>query len=185
MKMKMQSFICASLMASMAVTEETTKCHALVLSGGSNNGAWEAGVMWGLLHYGEPTDYAWDVVTGVSAGAINTSGIATWAPGTEVEMTEWLSQQWVEMRSEDVWQERDVGAYDLIFKEPSILDDSPGVVTLKALVNEKGEIARRFTVTAVDVNTGDYIAMDNSNTAVEDLAQSAIASGSLPGVFPP
>ena len=58
-------------------------------------------------------------------------------------------------------------------------------MTLKALVNEKGEIARRFTVTAVDVNTGDYIAMDNSNTAVEDLAQSAIASGSLPGVFPP
>ena len=99
----MKSFICASLMACMAVTEETTKCRALVLSGGSNNGAWEAGVIWGLVHYGEPTDYTWDVVTGVSAGAINTSGIATWAPGTETEMTEWLSNQWVQMRSEDVW----------------------------------------------------------------------------------
>ena len=44
------------------------------------------------------------------------------------------------MKSEDVWQQRDASAYELIFKEPSILDDSPGVVTLKALVNEKGEI---------------------------------------------
>ena len=47
--------------------------------------------MWGLVNYGDPADFTWDVVTGVSAGAINTSGIATWATGREVEMTEWLS----------------------------------------------------------------------------------------------
>ena len=32
-------------------------CHALVLSGGGSNGAWEAGVIWGLVHYGDPDDY--------------------------------------------------------------------------------------------------------------------------------
>ena len=56
--------------------------------------------MWGLLHYGEPADFAWDVVSGVSAGAINTAGIATWATGTEVEMIEWLSMAWQKMTSD-------------------------------------------------------------------------------------
>ena len=50
--------------------------------------------MWGLVNYGNSTDFTWDVVTGVSAGAINTAGIATWAPGTEKDMIEWLSNAW-------------------------------------------------------------------------------------------
>ena len=57
------------------------KCRALVLSGGSNNGAWEAGVMWGLLHYGDPADFAWNNISGVSAGAINTCFTAVWPTG--------------------------------------------------------------------------------------------------------
>jgi len=80
------------------------KCRALVLSGGSNNGAWEAGVMWGLVHYGKNVDdFAWDNVSGVSAGAINTGGIATWATGTELEMTEWLSTKWEYMTNESLY----------------------------------------------------------------------------------
>ena len=50
------------------------KCRALVLAGGGSRGAWEAGVIWGLTHYGDPTDFYWDVHTGVSAGSINTLG---------------------------------------------------------------------------------------------------------------
>jgi len=66
-------------------------CRALVMSGGANNGAWEAGVLWGLVHYGNPSDFTWNVVTGVSAGAINTGAVVVFAPGDEVTMTEFLS----------------------------------------------------------------------------------------------
>ena len=89
------------------------------------------------------------------------------------------------MKSEDVWVYRQAGPYELIFQEPSLLDDSPGLATLRDIVDDENVIARRFAVTAVDVNTGDYVVMDQTNTPVEDLAQSAIASGSLPGIFPP
>ena len=74
-----------------AKTVQSTPCKALVLSGGSNNGAWEIGVLWGLAHYGDPTDFYWDVVSGISAGAINTAGIAGWKPEEVLEMTEHLS----------------------------------------------------------------------------------------------
>ena len=74
------------------------------------------GVLWGLLHYGTPSDYAWDVVSGISAGAINTGGIATWATGTEYEMTEFLSEQWAELSSPDIWKLRPGTPKDLLFK---------------------------------------------------------------------
>jgi len=45
----------AALLAGEAMANDF--CHALVLSGGGNNGAWESGVIWGLINYGDPTDY--------------------------------------------------------------------------------------------------------------------------------
>ena len=93
----------AAMTASLAEASTDGKCRALVLSGGSNNGAWETGVIWGLSHYGTASDFAWDVVSGVSAGAINTGGIATWPTGSEVEMTEWLSGKWENITTDDIW----------------------------------------------------------------------------------
>ena len=78
----------AKVVAAVAIagTVSAVPCKALVLSGGSNNGAWEVGVMWGLTNYGNPEDYYWDVVSGISAGAINTAGTAGWKPDEVVEM---------------------------------------------------------------------------------------------------
>ena len=56
---------------------------------------------------------------------------------------------------------------------------------MNALAEYKGKIARRFVVSAIDTNTGEYIAMTQKDTPFENLAQSAVASGSLPGIFPP
>jgi len=155
---------------SSAAIAKDGKCHALVLSGGSNNGAWEVGVIWGLTHYGNAEDYAWDTVSGVSAGAINTGGIATWPTGTEYEMIEWLSDTWATMETDQVWTVRPGSPVDLIFNEPSFLDDDPALQTLKDIVAEKGAINRKFAVSAVDANTGDYIAMTHENTTFDDLA---------------
>ena len=55
-----------------------------MLSGGGSNGAWEVGVLWGFVHYGNPADFEWDYMTGISAGAINTAGFVGWAPGEEI-----------------------------------------------------------------------------------------------------
>ena len=105
---------CLLISASLVVTQaeqdqfETNfthdgKCRALAMSGGANYGAWEAGVIWGLTHYGDPADFAWDVVTGVSAGAINTGSTMVFATGDEIAMTEMLSDSWANLSSPDIW----------------------------------------------------------------------------------
>ena len=59
---------------------------ALVMGKGANNGAWEAGVLYGLLNYGDPKEFEYDVVSGVSVGGINAFGVSIWPKGTELEM---------------------------------------------------------------------------------------------------
>ena len=79
-----------SILAALADAGDK-KCRALVNGGGGSNGAWEAGVIWGLTHYGEPTDYYWDVHTGVSAGSIMTLGQIGFLPSETVEASEYAS----------------------------------------------------------------------------------------------
>ena len=63
------------LLAAAALTTQAwalqDSCTALVLSGGGANGAWEAGALYAMLHEGNPSDFEYDVVTGVSVGSIN------------------------------------------------------------------------------------------------------------------
>lgn len=73
------------------------------MSGGGSNGAWEAGMLWGFSHYGNPEDFYYDVITGVSAGAINTAGLAGFAPDEIVAASEFLSETFKSINSPDIW----------------------------------------------------------------------------------
>ena len=44
---------------------------------------------------------------------------------------------------------------------------------------------RRITVASGDANTGDFVTFDQTNMPFSNLHQAALASGSIPGVFPP
>ena len=76
----------------LGLTQAKDSCKALVLSGGGANGAWEAGIFWGLNFYGNQGDFDYDVISGVSAGSINTAALAGWAPEDGKRAAEWLSQ---------------------------------------------------------------------------------------------
>ena len=68
------------------------KCTALALSGGGSHGAFEAGVLWGMLKNDvNKAKYEYDIVSGVSAGSINALGVAAWEIGKEDSLVEFLS----------------------------------------------------------------------------------------------
>ena len=124
------------------------------MSGGSNNGAWEIGVLWGLAHYGNPADYYWDVVSGISAGSINTAGLAGWKPEEVIEMTEYMSDSWLGISTDDIWVVRP--GFQHILNEPSIFDDSGALETIREIMSVKTDFGRRVSVSCVDINTGDF-----------------------------
>ena len=95
----MRSLFSTVVLAGTALaTEKNTLsdvCRTLVLSGGGNNGSWEVGALWGLVNYGNVADFAYEVVTGVSAGAMNTAVIAGYEIGDEKALVEFGSQTWL------------------------------------------------------------------------------------------
>ena len=80
-------------------------CYALVLGGGGTRGAYEAGVMWGLIHNAEDkSKYAYDVVSGVSAGSINGGALAIFEPGDELNAVEAISETWQELSTKNIYK---------------------------------------------------------------------------------
>ena len=124
----------AGTLSLLASAQDTKKCRALVLGGGGTNGAWEAGVIWGLTHYGNPEDYYWDVHTGVSAGSINTIGQIGWPSNQTVAAAEYLSDMWASVDNSDVyrlWPGHDyhgfLGLVESCLQNISCTDSSPAL----------------------------------------------------------
>jgi predicted acylesterase/phospholipase RssA len=185
--LKSFAFISSALFGAVAAEYEKTddRCRALVLSGGGSNGAWEAGVLYGLLHNGNPEDYAYDVVTGVSAGALNSLLFALTEPGTEKETTEIISDLWLGLKTKDVYKSGWLHTAEIIWA-PSIYDDSPLLKYVKSVVKMYDGIKRRFAMGATDTNTGEYYVFNQYNTEFgDDLARAAVSSASIPFIFPP
>jgi len=61
--------------------------------------------LWGMIDAAQnKSEYAYDVVCGVSAGSINTAGVALFAPGDEINMTNTLSSIWETITTKDIFK---------------------------------------------------------------------------------
>jgi predicted acylesterase/phospholipase RssA len=49
----------------------------------------------------------------------------------------------------------------------------------------RSEFKRRVSVSAVDVNTGEFTEFNQKDTTYYDFGQASLGSGSIPGIFPP
>jgi NTE family protein len=59
------------------------KCRALALRGGGTKGAYEIGVLKAFTAYVKKIEYAYDVIVGVSVGAMNGALLSTFERGLE------------------------------------------------------------------------------------------------------
>jgi predicted acylesterase/phospholipase RssA len=167
------------------VTAQDKRCLALVLSGGANKGAYEAGVIHGLSHLLNGTDAYYDVVSGVSAGALNGAAVAMWAPSQAKEMSEWLINFWRNTTSDMIFQQWPGGMEEGFYNHSGIFDTTPLLNTLTETMAELGGVPqRKLVVASVDANTGEYVTFDSVTSAPEELPQRCLASASIPFVFP-
>lgn len=100
-------------------------CKALAMSGGANKGAYEVGVLHGLAHLLDPKEIAWDVVTGVSAGAINAGAMSLWDPMDSKAMSEWLEETFLKMTSDQVYTTWPMGYVQGLFYKSGVYDNTP------------------------------------------------------------
>ncbi len=115
----------------------------------------------------------WDVHSGISAGSINTAGLVGWEPEKTVEASEFLSNMWASVENEDVYKDW-VGSGKTGFMRSclgyiSCYDTSPALEWLSGTLGHFTEIKRRFSISAADVASGEFVTFDQKNTKIEDV----------------
>jgi len=170
---------------SLTYAQNQTKCRAIALQGGGDRGAYEAGVLYGLvMNAPNPIDFQYDVVTGVSAGSINALGVMIYEKGEEVEMVEFLNQSWLATGQRDVFAEWPLGYFQGMFFEPSLVNNDPELSYLRSQIFLPPN-ARKAVLVTTDVNTAAKVAFTEQDWESDsDFAgHVALFSSAIPFLF--
>ncbi len=166
--------------------------RALVLSGGGARGAFQVGMLKGLVATIPDLDF--DIIHGVSAGAINAAFLAQAPldPARFAEQVAALEGLWTEtiVGNDSVYKERLGGEAAALLWAESLYDTAPmrEFLTRAVDVSKIRESGRDFEVGAVSLLSGDYIEVrvDTDRAETQDhFITRLMASAALPPVFPP
>ena len=138
-----------------------------------------------MIKNGNKKDFEWDVLSGVSAGSINTLILSGYPIGQEEEMVEFLSDSWAGLKNSDVWVDWPMGKVAGLTYKAGALDNSPGLAYMRGIVSGFSKIERAFVISTTNVDTGDYIQYTDKNITLDQLPDAVISSASIPMIFPP
>lgn len=155
--------------------------RALVLSGGGSKGAFQAGVLKSLVDRG----FTWDVIAGVSVGALNGAFIAQFPKEEQAEGVRKLVEFWKEIEGDKSIFRRwfPFGKLHALWKG-SMYDTSPITKKVKATLDAEAlkTSGVKLIVGAVCLESGEYRAIQGSEP---DIHEWVLASAAFPVAFPP
>lgn len=133
---------------------------------------------------GTESDYSYDVVTGVSAGAINAAALALWPPGTERNATEYISEVWNNITNDDFYESSATSWLSAPFHK-SVYGTEPAKKLIRGVLDTYGGFERKISVSAVDVESGEIFTATEGTVDFDQFHLAVLASASVPGLFPP
>jgi len=157
------------------------KCYALVLEAGGDLGAYEAGVIQGLVNNLPAEEVQWDVISGVSIGAINGAAIAQYPKGQEKEMSAWLTKMWEGVSKNDVYKNYPGGIIQGLLYEEGVFDTTPAYNFLMSKVTRP--LVRKVALGSTDMKSGEFFRFTEKYTDA-DIIESIMCSSAVPMLFP-
>jgi len=125
-------FMCLTGLFAPALGQQ---CRLLAVSGGGDYGAWQAGVVKGLVAAQSAEQVKWDVVTGISSGSMVAASVAKFRVGQELKAANWTVQQVTTITAGQMikpWSKD---------KQPtSMLDSSPLVETINSRLSGVADV---------------------------------------------
>jgi predicted acylesterase/phospholipase RssA len=169
------------LFALLTMASAGPVCRAIALQGGGSHGGYEAGVIWALTNLSIPSDITWNICSGISVGAINTGGMAQFAPGNEAAMADFLLSIWRSVNgTSDVLIPWSGGLIDGLLFHSGLYDSAPLVRFLTN--NFLYGIQRNFSIGSTNLDTGLFATFNESLGAAS--INSVLCSSAYPPVFP-
>jgi NTE family protein len=152
-----------------------------VLSGGGSHGAFQVGVIKRLIEMG----HRWDVVAGVSVGAVNAMQMAMYSPMEQHVGSQKLEQFWLEiMGNQTIYCEWFGGIIAAVTGRGSLHDTSPLERFLRSKFNPVALAASgvKLRIGATSLRTGRYHAATELD---HDVVKWVMASSAFPAAFTP
>lgn len=155
--------------------------RALVLSGGGSKGAYQVGALKYILgtakvHY--------DILCGVSVGAINVAHLAMYPEGQERESVKTMSELWGKLNNTTIYKRWwPFGRWHSMWKK-SFFDSSPlhEFLTANISLERIRASGKKVSVGCVSLTSGKYTIF---NQDFDHFIQAVIASASFPGMLTP
>ena len=168
-----------SLFAFTQVSAGSDKCYALVLGGGGPRGAYEAGALLALTEFVPIDQLKYEIISGISIGAMNACFCVGYDQGEEREMALNLAKIWRNIKGSSEF-------YTYWF---GFLTFRGGIFNTyklyKFIMENTGDTIRRnIAAAATDYNTGGYVDF-NISVGIDILQKACYASGAYPPFFPP
>jgi NTE family protein len=162
--------------------------RALVLSGGAAKGAYQVGV---LKHLLGDLQIKYDLMCGISVGAINAAYLGMFPHGEEMKCIAGLSKLWYGLTSKDIYVSwvnlpkplHYLGYIVALFKS-SLYNSAPleDLVRKHYVSDRIAHSGKKVRVGAVSLNTGEYRMFTE---AYPDMPAAILASSSFPMAFKP
>lgn len=154
--------------------------RALVLSGGANKGAYQAGMLYHLLH---DLELHYDIICGVSVGALNGAFLATYYKGQERKAADGLRQLWLGLRRRYVYKKWPLGIVQAAWKA-SLYNSKPLRTLIRCHIDPEliRHSGKHLRVGATCLDTGEYHVF---HQGYPHLLTAVMASCAFPGAFEP
>lgn len=164
------------------------KCIAAAISGGGDRGAYEAGLVQGLVDALPPTEVEWSVLTGISVGSILSTGMAKYPIGQEEVMAKENCDLATSLQKSDIFTDWVGGIISGTLFHSGIYDTAPELAFLKEQFPQSspptGDL-RVMTIGAANMGNASYKLWHFNGAIGSDLVTPALmASSAIPGGFP-
>jgi predicted acylesterase/phospholipase RssA len=156
-------------------------CLALVLEGGGCRGAYEAGVISVLTNTSNNISSAYNIISGISIGALSTSVMCSFPYGEELAMSKKLNEMWMNInKTSDLFVEWKGGLIAGALFHGGLLDNAPAVKFFRSYFASP---QRNISVGSTNLDLGLFFTFNES--LGEAFLDAAVASASIPFAFDP
>ncbi len=157
------------------ITSSSSVCNVLALSGGGVYGAFECGIIANLFE----RNYTYDIISGISAGSINTMYLASIPKGEEKYLSNEFKSLWTSFTNEEVYS----AVYFL--NGFSMYDNSPLKKKLHSIFDGRN-LVRPLIIGATSLKYGVQTIFQTEDIKDNNyLVDVLMASTAIPMYFPP
>ena len=175
-------FFKATLLILSLASISSQDCYGVAMEGGGPKGSYEAGVLFGFANATNPPYLKYNILSGVSIGAMNAGVMSQSILGDEQNMCINLINFWRSINgSSSIYVEWKGGVIDGLLFHSGIFDNSPAIELGRKWM--PGPAKRNITVGSTNLDLGLFQNFDESIGYA--LFDGIIASASIPTTFPP